>query len=267
MAPSSFNSSLDITFIGTATAIIEIDGVTFLTDPMFSPAGTEWDMGTATLKNTESPALGLENLPPIDAILLSHEDHPDNLDELGRRLLDGRKVLTTVDGAKNLAPRPGVKGMRPWETTTLTAGGKEFQVTATPCQHLPGGECTGFILTAGDFGTSEDGRPNAIYISGDTVYLDELAEEIPKKFCVVAAIMNFGFAVAPLPTGPQPITMDGKSGARLLQALKSDVLVPMHYESWGHFTQFGKELAQDFEAAGVQHKVCWLTPGQKKKVL
>lgn len=69
-----------MTFIGTATAILDIDGVRFLTDPFFSPAGTEFDIGLTVLKNEESPALRLEDLPPIDAILLSHEDHPDNLD-------------------------------------------------------------------------------------------------------------------------------------------------------------------------------------------
>jgi hypothetical protein len=37
--PASFTSSLDITFIETAMAIIDIDGVTFLTHPMFFPAG------------------------------------------------------------------------------------------------------------------------------------------------------------------------------------------------------------------------------------
>ncbi|PKX97106.1 uncharacterized protein P174DRAFT_99778 [Aspergillus novofumigatus IBT 16806] len=37
--PVSFTSSLDITFIGTAMAIIDFDSVTFLTDPMFTPAG------------------------------------------------------------------------------------------------------------------------------------------------------------------------------------------------------------------------------------
>src|SRR5881394_4033242 len=109
MSPPSFKSNVNITHIGTATAIFEIDGVNLLTDPFFSPAGTEWDLGIAVLKNTDTPAMTLQDLPPIDAVLLSHEDHPDNLDELGRRLLDGRKVITSMDGAKKLRPRPGVR--------------------------------------------------------------------------------------------------------------------------------------------------------------
>ncbi|PGH03465.1 hypothetical protein GX51_04039 [Blastomyces parvus] len=266
MAASKVNNSVTITHIGTATAIIDINGVKFLTDPFFSPAGTEWDMGMAVLKNTDTPALGLENLPPIDAILLSHEDHPDNLDELGRRLLDGRIVLTTMDGAKKLAPRPGVRGLQPWETVTLVIGGKKFEVTGTPCQHVPGGECTGFIVTTEEFGVSSDGRPNAIYVSGDTVYIEELAK-ITDKWHITIAILNFGNAHAPLPDGPIQITMCGKQGARLFRELKADVLVPMHFESWGHFTQFGDELKTVLTEEGIIDNVHWLVPGEAQRVL
>ncbi|KAH7042274.1 putative Zn-dependent hydrolases of the beta-lactamase protein [Macrophomina phaseolina] len=265
MTSPTFKSTLKITHVGTATAVLNIDGVNLLTDPFFSPAGTEFDVGVATLKNADGPALELADIPPIDAVLLSHEDHPDNLDELGRRLLDGRKVLTTVDGAKNLQPRPGVRGLRPWETVPLIAGDKHFRVTGTPCQHLPGGECTGFIIESDSFG-STDGLPNVIYFSGDTVYIDELAR-IREKYHVTAALLNLGAAVAPLPDGPVQITMDGKQAVRLFREIRADILVPMHFESWGHFTQFGKDLARVFEAEGIQDKVCWLTPGEEKKVI
>ncbi|KAK0218146.1 beta-lactamase superfamily domain-containing protein [Armillaria fumosa] len=262
MSPVGF--SLNITHISTAAAIFETDGVNLLTDPFFSPAGTQWDLGITILENSDTPALGLQDLPPIGAVLLSHEDHPDNLDDLGRRLLDGRKVITTIDGAKKLHPRSGVRGIRPWETVPLEAGGKHFQVTGTPCQHLPGGECTGFILTAPEFG-STNGLPNAIYFSGDTIYFEELVQ-IRDKFHVVVAVLNLGAATVPLPGGPLQITMDGKQGARLFREIKADILVPMHYESWGHFKQNGKALAKDFEEEGILDQVFWLTPGVSKKV-
>ncbi|RYO91180.1 hypothetical protein DL762_002347 [Monosporascus cannonballus] len=265
MTISSFKGTLNITHIGTATVILELDGVNLIIHPFFSPAGTEWDVGITTLKNTDNPALGLQDLPIIDAVLLSHEDHPDNLDELGRRLLDGRRVLTTMDGAKKLAPRPGVRGLRPWETVSLDIGCRRFQVTGTPCQHLPGGECTGFILTAVEFGETE-GLPNAIYFSGDTVYLEELAE-MRKSFHISVALLNVGAAMAPLGNPPPlQITMDGKQAARLFREINADVLVPIHYESWGHFSQNGQQLAKAFEEEGIQEKVCWLVPGVSKKV-
>ncbi|OLN86145.1 hypothetical protein CCHL11_05310 [Colletotrichum chlorophyti] len=265
MPTPTFNSSLTITHITTATAILEIDGINLLTDPFFSPAGTEYDVGIAVLKNSEGPALGLLDLPVIDAVLLSHEDHFDNLDELGRRLLDGRRVLTTVDGARKLAPRPGVQGLRPWETVALNLGGTEFKVTGTPCEHLPGGEVTGFLLTAAHFGQT-NGLPNAIYFSGDTVYIEELAR-IRSKFHVSVALLNIGAATAPVSDPPLQITLDGKQAARLFRDIGADILVPMHYESWGHFTENGDQLRKAFEEEGIAESVCWLVPGVPKKVL
>ncbi|KAJ5376918.1 hypothetical protein N7509_013804 [Penicillium cosmopolitanum] len=265
MAPT-----LDITHIGTATAILNINGVTFLTDPFFSPAGTSWDLGAFSVKVTDNPALRLDQLPIIDAVLLSHEDHPDNLDELGRQLLDGRRVFTTVDGSKKLAPRPAVHGMKPWEEIESRIGGKSFKIIATPTQHAPGAECTGFIVTGEDFGHGRDGLPNAIYFTGDTVYIEEL-NSIADRFHVVAAVMNLGNAHVPISADPNvpplQVTMGGKDGAKLFRALKADVLIPMHYESWGHFTQFGVELRQAFEDEGISDKICWLKGGEKVTVL
>lgn len=265
MADHPFKSEVTITYVGTATSILEIDGITFLTDPYFSPEGTEWDVGIATLASHYTPALALQDLPPIDAVLLSHEDHPDNLDDLGRRLLDGRRVLTTVDGAEKLGPKPGVKGLKPWETTFLQIGGKKFEVTSTPCQHLPGGECAGFILTTADFGTT-GGLPNAIYFSGDTTYMEELAA-IRDKFHISLALLNMGAATVVLPGTEEPllITMDGKQATRLFRDIGADMVIPMHYEGWDHFKEGKKQLTAVFEEEGITNHISWLEPGKPKR--
>ncbi|KAF4781490.1 hypothetical protein HER10_EVM0012656 [Colletotrichum scovillei] len=145
---STLPISFSITHITASSAILHIDGINFITDPVFSPAGKEWDMGPTVLKNTKGPALKLRDLPVIDFVLLSHEDHPDNLDELGRRHLDDRRVLTAQDGARKLAPRPGVTGM--------------------PRQNLPGCGVIGFVVKEVTFGEI-NGLPNVICISSDTV--------------------------------------------------------------------------------------------------
>jgi L-ascorbate metabolism protein UlaG (beta-lactamase superfamily) len=125
---SPWKPSVQITHIGTATAILSIDDINFITDPFFSTTGSSFDVGTEKpLKVLDNPALGLQDLPVIDAVLLSHENHPDNLDNLGRRLLDGRRVFTTVDGAKNLAPRPAVHGLKPWESVEVKIAGKVYK--------------------------------------------------------------------------------------------------------------------------------------------
>jgi L-ascorbate metabolism protein UlaG (beta-lactamase superfamily) len=268
MTSSTFKLPLSITHIGTATAIIQLDNINLLTDPVFSPAGGEWVLGRVILKNTKSAAMTPADLPPIDAVLLSHEDHPDNLDEPGRLLLDGRVVFTTLDGAKKLAPRSGVCGLEPWETIEVTLGGREYKITATPCVHLPGGECTGFVLTSPDMGAHPNGLPNAFYFSGDTVYVPDVARQLRERFHISFALLNIGRVMVQMPDGnPLQITMDGKQAARLFREIGADVLVPMHYESWQHFTQNGEELAKEFQEEGLMASVIWLEPGVAKKLV
>lgn len=264
MSSPTFKSTLSITHVGTATAILELDSINLLTDPFFSPAGTEFEIQGLTLKISDTPALKLEDLPVIDAVLLSHEDHPDNLDSYGRQLLDGRVVFTTMDGASKLAPRRGVRGFKPWESADVTIGGKPFRVTATPCQHVPGGECTGFVLTTPSFGET-DGLPNAIYFTGDTVYIEELAK-LRDMFHISVALMNLGDAHAPIADPPINITMDGKQAARLARDIKADIVVPIHFDSWGHFMQKGDQLRKAFDEEGLDN-VIWLEPGVSTKVI
>ena len=173
-------------------------------------------------------------------------------------------------------------GRRERETQILEVGGKRFEITGTPCEHLPGGEVTGFIVSAPSFGTT-DGKPNAIYFSGDTIYLPGLAKmkerfrtpvtpfpqppqasrtnSVPNKKDISAALLNIGKATVHLPTGPLHITLDGADAARLFREIGADVLVPMHFESWNHFAEKRAALAEAFEKAGVKEKVLWLEPG------
>ncbi|KAF5483072.1 hypothetical protein CGCS363_v015033 [Colletotrichum siamense] len=140
MLPPNSKSTVRVTHITTATVILEIDGVSFITDPVVDDAPTEYEIthltppGTPRLfaKFETGPALGLHQLPIIDAVLLSHEDHTDNLDDEGRKLLDGRRVTTIPDGVNRLAPRPGVVPIKPWEMLTFQFQGVEWKITGTP---------------------------------------------------------------------------------------------------------------------------------------
>jgi hypothetical protein len=111
----------------------------------------------------------------IDAVLLSHEQHADNLDTAGRALLtDIPTVLTTRIGAQRLGGK--TRGLAPWETIEINAaGGTRLHVTATPARHGPvgiepiAGDVVGFLLgneTPGDL----------IYVTGDTVWYEGVAE-------------------------------------------------------------------------------------------
>ncbi|PYI03990.1 Metallo-hydrolase/oxidoreductase [Aspergillus sclerotiicarbonarius CBS 121057] len=274
--PSTFKSTISLTHITTATILLQIDNVRFLTDPVFGPSGIEHDIthlipdaeGPLVTSSLEDPTLHLDQLPPIDCILLSHEDHCDNLDPVGRQLLDGRHVVTTMAGAKNLAPRPGVHGIKPWERQIHDIRGVKYDITGTPCVHLPGGEVTGFILHTESFGYAADGRPNAVWVTGDTIYLSEL-KDMKKKFRIVLAVMNLGAAMVMYPghEAPLQITMGGRDAARLVREIGIERVVPVHYESWHHFTEFGNELRDVFDREGILDKVSWVVPGVESRVL
>ena len=78
-------SELRVNYIGGPTALVEIGGVRALTDPTFDPAGTEYPTNVYTLHKTQSPSVAVGDLGSIDAVLLSHDHHFDNLDHAGRR--------------------------------------------------------------------------------------------------------------------------------------------------------------------------------------
>lgn len=59
------------------------------------------------------------------------------------------------------------------------------------------------------------------------------------------------------------ITMDGAQAARLFKEIGADVLVPLHFESWGHFAEKREALAEALQREGVMDKVLWLEPGVK----
>src|SRR6476646_582987 len=95
--------TLNITYIGGPTALMEINGVRLLTDPTFDPAGGEYPSGPVTLRKISGPALSAESLGSFDYVLLSHDHHADNLDRAGRSLLaNAKSVLTTEEGASRL---------------------------------------------------------------------------------------------------------------------------------------------------------------------
>ena len=151
------------------------------------------------------PALAPDDLGAIDAVLLSHDHHGDNLDDAGRALLTATPtVITTNVAARRLGG--AVRGLAPWEVTRLDATGKPtIEVTATPCRHGPPlsrpivGDVIGFALRW-------DGqRHGAVWISGDTV-LYRGVREVADRLDVDVAILHLGEVQFPI-TGPVRYSM------------------------------------------------------------
>jgi L-ascorbate metabolism protein UlaG (beta-lactamase superfamily) len=141
-----------ITLIGGPTALIDIGGLRFLTDPTFDAPG-EYQLPHVKLKKLIGPALTADQVGDVDVVLLSHDQHSDNLDNSGRDYLSrAKRVLTTKAGAKRLGAH--AEGFDPWEATEVKAtDGRVILVTATPARHGPAGieplsgDVIGFVLS------------------------------------------------------------------------------------------------------------------------
>lgn len=83
-----------VTYLGGPTYLLEIGSFRFLTDPGFDPEGTEKNEGPGhLLRKVMAPPIPADEIGKIDAILLSHQQHYDNLDTTGRMLVQGRARL------------------------------------------------------------------------------------------------------------------------------------------------------------------------------
>ena len=248
-------SSLTMTLIGGPTALIEIDGFRLLTDPTFD-APRAYQLPHVKLEKLSGPALAEQAIGEIDAVLLSHDQHADNLDESGKHFLPkAKRVLTTVVGARRLGGH--AEGLAPWASTELSRGGRSLTITAAPARHGPAGieplagDVIGFVLAA------KDGRP--IYISGDTVWYDGVAE-VARRF---KAGVVMPFAGAAQTRGPFHLTMDTNDTIETARAFPDAVIVPLHTDGWAHFKQNAGDLRTSFDALGFGPRLKLLEPGVK----
>ncbi|HEX3279271.1 MAG TPA: MBL fold metallo-hydrolase [Thermoleophilaceae bacterium] len=255
-------NGLRLTHIGGPTVLIEAAGWRILTDPTFDPPGQRYKFGLGiSSRKLVGPAVPAEQLAPIDAVLLSHDHHEDNLDPAGRALLPSAgAVVTTASGAKRLGGN--ARGLENWASTTLEAPGKPaIEVTATPCRHGPPfsrpivGDVIGFALRW-------DGQEHGVlWISGDTV-LYEGVRQVADRLQVDTALVHLGGVRFPL-TGPARYTLTAGEAVELCQLIRPRTVVPIHYEGWAHFRQGRADLERELEQApDVRELVRWLPLGE-----
>jgi L-ascorbate metabolism protein UlaG (beta-lactamase superfamily) len=240
------NLDLTLTLIGGPTLLIEVGGWRLLTDPTFDPPGRRYRFGWGTGSHKlAGPAVAADAIGPIDAVLLSHDHHGDNLDPAGRALLPrAGRIVTTIPGAKRLGA--GATGLSDWQSTRLEAPGRPtIEVTATPCRHGPPGfrPLVGAVI---GFALACEGRDGVLWISGDTVLYDGVLEVA--RLDVDVAVLHLGGARFPV-TGPLRYTLSATEAVRLCAAISPRVIVPVHYEGWKHFREGRADVERAFAVA------------------
>jgi L-ascorbate metabolism protein UlaG (beta-lactamase superfamily) len=200
-------------------------------------------------------------LGKIDAVLLSHDHHFDNLDRSGRNLLPSAdQVITTQDGAKRLGNN--ATGLAHWQTAEIAApDGRTLRITGVPARHGPQngdrGPVIGFVLQF------TDDPENALYISGDTVWYEGV-EEILQRFHIKIAVLFLG--AARVSASPSHVTFTAEEGVKVARALPNATIVPLHFEGWKHFSEGRDIIAQTFAAAGLAERLQWLEAGKSVSV-
>lgn len=264
-------------WIGNATMIIEWQGMRILTDPNFLHAGDHVHLGPGvTAERLKDPSVDMDQLPPLDCILLSHyhEDHFDKLVEgsinrtfpiistpHAKRALESKdEKFTSVYGLDffeemMLVPRiPSGSG-----ESEIPSGKKKkpvIKITATPGKHVPAGPLStinnilgavpptnGWLVEMGFTHPSPEAQPPLpaedvryrIYISGDTLFVDELAQirEKLRDEKINLMLVHLGGTTIPGPKAPLfMVTMDGKQGVKLMRLMDPEVTIPVHYDDY-----------------------------------
>ncbi|MFD7031956.1 MBL fold metallo-hydrolase [Streptomyces sp. NPDC059917] len=241
--------------LGGPTALFEYGGLRFLTDPTFDGPGDYRGRGAPLTKTAPAKAAPAD-LGPVDVVLLSHDEHPDNLDAAGRALLaEVPLTLTTPGGGQRLGGR--AKGLADWESIELKRpDGGTVTVTGVPAVHGPGtreevepitGQVVGFVLTGDDLPT--------VYVSGDNASL-RAVEAIAERFGPVdTAVLFAGAPRFPVLFDGALLVLDSAQAAEAARILGARRVVPVHCDSWAHFTEGRADLEAAFAAAGLTDRL------------
>jgi len=262
-SPAPDLSTGSILFIGNATVLIRYAGFTILTDPTFIHRHEQVPLGyglhTTRLTN---PAIDIRELPPLDLIVLSHF-HGDHFDQVAEReLAKSVPIVTTPEAVHAL----GERGFRhtypldPWASMTVAKGDAHLRITAMPGRHGP--PLADLVLPDVMGSLLEFASPAAtllfrLYITGDTLVIDEL-QEIPRRYPAIdLALLHLG--------GTRVlgilVTMDGKQGVQLMQLVAPQRAIPIHYNDYDVFTSPLADFQQEVQAAGLEERVHYLHHG------
>jgi L-ascorbate metabolism protein UlaG (beta-lactamase superfamily) len=169
--PDARVDGLRVTMVGHASLLIQVAGINILTDPVWSDRVSP--VSFAGPKRVAAPGIAFDDLPPIDAVLLSHS-HYDHMDVATlRRLQAAHAPLMAMPLGNDAIVRAAVPGARcvsgDWWDRLPIAGG--ITSTLTPAYHWTNRWPTDVRMALWS-GHSLDTPAGTIWFAGDTGYGD-----------------------------------------------------------------------------------------------
>ena len=224
-----------LTFVGTATTILRLGAFTLLTDPNFLHQGQRAYLGKGLWsRRLTEPSMQPADLPPLDAVLLSHL-HGDHFDRVARKeLARSQPVITTQAAARRLEDWGfETRGLDTWQSETLTRDRETLTIEALPAVHARG--VMGALLPP-VMGSLLEHRVEGevrrrVYISGDTLTGDHVSEIARRHPDIDVAVVHLGGTRVLFHT----VTMDDEQGVDLLRRIGPARAVPVHYDDYRVF--------------------------------
>jgi L-ascorbate metabolism protein UlaG (beta-lactamase superfamily) len=259
--PNFANGS--VFFVGTATVLIRFAGFTILTDPNFLHQGDHVHLGYGLIsRRRTNPAVEIEDLPPLDFIVLSHM-HGDHFDRVAERKLNKATPIVSTRHAVAYLKRKGftaTRALRTWESLSITKGEARLHLTAMPGTHAPGPLAAALPPVMGsmlEFGTADETRLR-LYISGDTLVHEQL-KEIPRHYPEIdLALLHLGGTKI---LGIVMVTMDAKQGVEAIRIVEPRTAIPIHYNDYTVFKSPLEDFKRAVADAGLEDRVRYLSHG------
>lgn len=254
--------AIRVTWLGHSTCLLDVDGKRFLTDPLWCVRASPFSF-VGPKRFFHNP-LSIENLPPIDAILLSH-DHYDHLDKKSLLQLAGRGIpVITMLGVGNRLIKWGVEKslvteLDWWQSTAVGT----HMVTAAPARHFSGRWLTDRFSTLwGSF--SIKGPQHSLYFGADSGYFNGFTTIAEKLGPFDLALLEIGAYNEEWRT----IHMGPETAVRVAIELKTPLLMPVHWATFNLAMHPWKEPVERLIAeAGRQGVSLFLpAPGETRTV-